>query len=324
MTSAATAVEWFRIDEGWDRSPITPDLAAELFAQLGTTGLASWAPITGVEVVIATLNGRAIGSGAAVPELAASVAERTGAEVQWGRFAGGPDSGSVAAARDRVTGAQTLTTAIYVLPTTLNALGVDRWLPTDPIHAIVPSAATHVVLEGRSVLLTDDPAAWNWAPYVRPVVAVTAHAHGSILEVFTPSGYHEGWKHRWRSVIADLDLRWLHVLPFGDPRLFGPELAALRAEPRSWHGLHGSSDATIDRVLAELGRSQEDAAALRALAREPWSEALPHRLIGILGLPASAGELLHEGAPPDAELMPIGQRWSWRSLRRGRGRALMT
>lgn len=312
MTADASTVEWFALDEGWDSSPITPAVAADVFSDLGATGLASWKPIEGTAVAVAVLDGRVVGTGSTAEEFAVTVARRTGAQVEWGPIAAGPDSGYIEAAPGRERGGPAAETrSIYVLPESLEELDVDRWLPRSSVFARTPSRAAHVVVEGRSVLCSDERGSWKWAKRVRPVVEVTAYAHGYVLGVAVPSGYVEARQDPFVAGLPDLGLYWWRVVRFGDAVTAVEELMVLRDE---LGGMLPDLVDPIDGVLAELGRSSDDAAALRALAEETCSDETLSELISILGLPTAVTDLLRDGAPQDAEAIPLKRAW-FQSLR---------
>ena len=318
MTADASAIEWFSLDEGWDSSPLTPAVAADVFSDLGATGLASWKLFEGTSVAVAVLDGRVVGTGSNARDLAAAVARRTGAQVAWGTIAAGPDGGYIEAGRKRERGAAAKTRSIYVLPQSLRELNVDRRLPRASVFERTPTRVAHVVEEGRSVLISDERGSWKWSKRVRPVVEVTAYAHGYVLGVAVPSGYVEARQDPFIAGLPDLGLYWWQVVQFGDAVTGHGELMALRDE---LGGMLPDLIDPIEAVLAELGRSTEDAAALRALAAEPCSDQTLSELIAILGLPSAVAGLLRDGAPTDAEAIPLERAWI-KALRPHRARDL--
>lgn len=116
----------FSLDEGWDTSPITPRVVSDVFADLGTNGLASWRPFEGTIVAVAALHERVVSTPSTVRDVAESVASRTGAELLRRQIGSDADGGYIEAAPHHNAGASTRRVrSLGVFPALLEGLNAD-------------------------------------------------------------------------------------------------------------------------------------------------------------------------------------------------------
>jgi len=292
-------LEWFSIDEAWDTSPATPAAVARAFADCGAAGFASWQPEIGTEAVVAMGEDGAIGSGLDARALAMHVASATGATITWGPY-GTFERNFVAGDDSRGPLDSTLAgRTVYVLPTTLERLGVRRALPRS--KAVDPTPVMHAVADGRSVLIGDETlhGGWSWSRTVQPVIALSTYANGLVLRIWTPRGHQEGRRNQWRSAAPDLERHWWRLWAFGSPSEAGVNwdaaLDSLQGERRLL--------STIQRVFAEIGLESDAAGQLDALSGQAWSAATAHAVISLTGLPDETAGWLEHGPPQSAEAL---------------------
>lgn len=251
-----------------------------------------------------------VGSGLDARALAERVAARTGATITWGQH--GEWEGNLVAgdhAREPLD-AVLSGRVVYVLPATLERLGVAHWLPRS--GAPSETAVMHVVADGRSVLIGDETlyGGWSWARDVRPVVELSTYLDGLVLRVWTPQGHKNGGRNRWRSAAPDLEREWWRPWPFGSPT----------AVPVSWSAaletLQGERRlvSTIRRVFDEIGLGSADADKLDALSGEAWSESTAHEVASVMQLPAGTEHWLKNGPPPTAEPLKMVRVRPWTRL----------